>query len=279
MRRRTANRTPKRAAGQPGTVVTVDPAWVGWAGDIAHPQSPLGAGGPGRFRPVPEDEAPEQPNAPSPFEPVPLGTGSKPPAAKAPNPPPSTTPQNLGVLKAKQSDLLDVNVDAEIVADGSGGPAGGAETKFSGGSAFSSPGYKRDGHHKIVSFDGKLEWKGTVKIQTSYASNARPRDVSCYGRGTTAADVAAGNITLGFHESCHRADYVAYLKSNPLPDPPALAIGMTEGDYKAAFATFKKALADYFKDLEQQSKTNTDEVGFKLSTHVSTKKCFVHVVP
>jgi hypothetical protein len=89
----------------------------------------------------------------------------------------------------------------------------------------------------------------------------------------------AGDVTLGFHESCHRADYVAYLKTNTLPDPPALAIGMTEGAYKAAVAAFRKALADYTKDMEQQSKSNTDEVGFKLSKHLATKKCFVHVVP
>ncbi|HVV17440.1 MAG TPA: hypothetical protein VHH90_09580 [Polyangia bacterium] len=279
MRRPPRPRTPRAAAGLPGTIVTLDPVWVGWSGDVAHPESPLGGGGPGRFRPPMVNDAAEQTNAPSPWEPVPLGTGATPPAAKPPNPPPSTTTGNLGVLKSKQTDLLNVNVDAEILADGSGGPSAGAETKFSGGSAFSSPGYRMDSHHKIVSFDGKLEWRGTIRIQTSYASGARPSDVSCYGRGTTAADVAAGDVTLGFHESCHRADYTAYLKANTLPEPPALAIGMTEGAYRAAVAAFKTALADYFKAMEQQSKSSTDEVGFRLSRHLATRKCFVHVVP
>ena len=272
-------RERRAAGGLPGTVSKVDSVWVGWSGDVAHPQSPDGGGGPGRFRPTLVDDAGERVDEPSPFAPVPLGTGATPPKPKTPNAPPTTTPTNLGDLKSKQSDLLNVNVDAAIVADTSGGPTAGAETKFSGGSAFTSPGYRMDGHHKIVSFDAKFEWTGTVTIQTDYASDAKASDVSCYGRGTTASDVAAGDVTLGFHESCHRADYIAYLKNNSLPDPPDLAIGMAEGAYKAAVATFRKAVTDYFKGMEQQSKTNTDEVGFKLSTHLATRKCYVHVVP
>lgn len=278
MRRPPRHRTP-RAAGLPGTTVRIDPVWVGWSGEVAHPESPLGGGGPGRFRPAPLDDATEQANAPSPWEPVPLGTGATPPAAKKPNPPPETTTGSLGMLKSKQTDLLNVKVDAEIVDDTAGGPGEGADTTLNDRTTSSSPAYTTDRHNKIVSFGGKFEWTGTMTIQTNYARGSRPTDVSCYGRGTTDADVAAGDVTLGFHESCHRADYVRYLKTNPLPDPPELAIGMTEGAYKAAIAAFKKALADYRTDITQQSRANTDEVGFKLSKHLATKKCFVHVVP
>jgi hypothetical protein len=170
---------------------------------------------------------------------------------------------------------MDVEVDAEIVADGTGGGSG-AETTFRGGQVSSSPGYSADGHGKIVKFDGKFTWKGTVVIQTNYGSGASADQVSCYGRGTTDGDQRDGNVTLGFHESCHRDDYAAYLKANSLPEPPAMSIGMKATDYDTAVADFGKALRAYFKAMKDDSIATTDEVGHKKSTWLRTKKCFEH---
>jgi hypothetical protein len=100
---------------------------------------------------------------------------------------------------------------------------------------------------------------GTVTIETIYAAGARPDDLSCYGRGTTDDDVRNRDITLGFHESCHRSDYVAYLGVHRLPDPPKLAIDMTVADFEKATAAFGKELKAYFKAMDAESVANTDE--------------------
>lgn len=265
--------------GKPGDEIRVTPDWMGWSGGVVHPDAPAGGGGPGGFaRPTrAQADVGQLPDAwqPGPSQPVPL-EGS--PAPSAPKMPPATKPRSLGTLKSAQSGLLDVEVDATIVADGTGGSAG-AETNFSGGQAWTAPGFSSDGKKKIVSFDGKFTWKGTVTIQTLYAQGSAPNDVSCYGRGTTGDDVRARNITLGFHESCHRDDYVAYLKANTLPDPPTLSVGMSESDYNTALADFGKALKAYFSAMKTDSAAQTDEVGYNRSKWLRTGKCFVHTVP
>jgi hypothetical protein len=131
----------------------------------------------------------------------------------------------------------------------------------------------------ITKFTGKFTWRGTITIQTQYGSGAAPADVSCYGRGTTNADVQNRDITLGFHESCHRADYVDYLLHKPLADPPKLSVGMTRTDYDSAVATFHTTVEGYFSDMEKASVQNTDEVGHRLSTRQATEKCFKHYIP
>jgi hypothetical protein len=186
----------------------------------------------------------------------------------------------LGVLKSAQDALRDVAVDAEIVANGSGKPKTGssAETRFALPS-FSFPGAAFDGHGKITHFNGKFTWKGTIRIQTIFGPGSHPNDVSCYGRGTTDADVRMRDITLGFHESCHRGDYEAYLKANHLPDLPELSVGMSVKDYKAAESKFTKAFDAYSKAMSDQSVQQTDEVGNKLSTLKRTHQCFKHILP
>lgn len=87
------------------------------------------------------------------------------------------------------------------------------------------------------------------------------------------------DITLGFHESCHRNDYVAYLGVHRLPDPPKLAIDMTVADFEKATAVFGKELKAYFKAMEAESVANTDEVGHCKSTWVRTRTCFQHTLP
>ena len=264
--------------GESGEATRIGSEWSGWLDRVAHPDSPAGGGGPGHFSTIPLrlDES----DLPSPWRPGPLAAvplQGKPVPAPI-NPPPVASAEALGVCKHIQDATHDVHIEAEILADGGKPPTTGAETRFSAAKGFSSPQAKTAGN-KVVSFTSKLVWKGTITIQTAYASASKPADPSCYGRGTTAEDVKAGNITLGFHESCHRADYKSYVTNHELPDPPTFSVGMTIDEYKRAHAGFAAALDTYFLEMERASVRNTDEVGHSLSTRKATKKCFKHAVP
>ena len=269
------------AAGRPGTSISVGQAWSGWAQLVAHPSAPLGSGGPGNFSPPIPMNADDGSDLPSPWRPGPLGlddpvaipTDTPTPA----NAPPATNPQSLGVVKQVQNDFTDYKIEAEIVADGSGGVTTGANPSVTR-IASTSPSYDAvDG--KITKFSGKFTFKGTITIQTNYAADSNTSTLSCYGRGTTGTDVKNRDITLGFHESCHRADYQAYLNANALPDPPAMSIGMKASDYDAAAAAFSAAISKYYKDMEADSIKKTDEVGFTLSKSNKTNSCYQHILP
>ncbi len=117
-----------------------------------------------------------------------------------------------------------------------------------------------------------------MTLQTTYRPGRYPGDPSCYGRGTTDADVRARNITLGFHESCHRSDFESYLKAHPLPLPD-IGLGLTEAHCKAAMKAFEDALDAYFAASYAFSGVQTDEVGFTRSQATRTKRCFEHVLP
>jgi len=273
-------RQANAAGGRPGTFLKVGPAWVGWARLVAHPAAPLGAGGPGNFAPAAPLNSAEGSDLPSPWQPGPLGTDPITIPLDTPKPanaPPATNPKSLGVQKEVQNDLTDYKIDAEIVADGSGGVTTGAKTSFKR-VASSSPGYESQGG-KITKFNGKFTFKGTITIQTNYAADSNASTLSCYGRGTTDADVKNRDITLGFHESCHRADYQDYLKNHALPDPPAMSVGMKATDYDTAAAAFSAALTKYYNDMDADSVQKTDEVGFTLSQSNKTNSCYVHVLP
>lgn len=268
------------AAGHPGTAVHVGPEWVGWSQLIAHPDSPRGGGGLGRFVPLGPQITKPDGDLPSPWQHDPVGAEPLDASAAAPtppNPPPLTNPRSLGVIKEVQNEFVDYKIDAEIVADGSGGVTSGADTSFNTVPS-TSPDYdSKDG--KIIKFNGKVTFKGTIQIQTKYAADSNANSLSCYGRGTTPTDVKNRDITLGFHESCHRADYEAFLKAHALPDPPAMSIGMKAADYDKAAAAFSAAVNKYFADMKADSIKNTDEVGFTMSKSDKTKSCYVHMVP
>ncbi len=192
--------------------------------------------------------------------------------------PPPTQARSLGKLLQVQTPLIDVDIEGEVVRDGKGGVASGAVTRFTklGGGG---PGYVVDDDGKITRFSGKLRFKGKVSIQTRYASDAKATDLSCYGRGTTIGDRRSGDITLGFHESCHQADFASYLKNHPLPNPPQISIGMLASDYDAQLAAFLTAVESYWNDMEQTSHRRTDEVGHRKSEVERTGQCYVHLLP
>jgi hypothetical protein len=270
--------TPKncRTQGQGGTSKTQDPDYVGWLGQVAHPDSPAGGGGPGGFQrspsPMAETPFPASDKPPGPVQFIPADSDIPSP----PNPPPATNPRSLGTLKEESSDFKDVLIKAKVVADGKA--EAGVETSFTRPSS-SSPAYTTDDDGKIDKFTGKFKWKGTIEIQTVYGSGMDATIVSCYGRGTTEDDVRNRDITLGFHEHQHQVDYVNYLSNNSLPETPDMKIGMTPEEYKAETDRFKEELANYFDTMESESLANTDEVGHHKSTWESTRECYLHLLP
>ncbi len=277
--------TPRRALDgtgplrcESGESVKIAPAAIGWTGRIAHPDAPLGGGGPGSFRQPGPERIENDGNSPfagnqGPLQAAPMQAGQTP---TPPNPPPITRPRSLGSLKTLQNEFADVAIDAKIVADGSD-PNGSATTDFII-PVSKSPGYSDSGG-KISSFDGKFTWKGTITIQTVYGPDFGATDVACYGRGTTADDVKNRDITLGFHENCHQVDFENFLSGNTLPDPPRMELGMKKSEYEAETKRFKKELDEYRRKMKAASLTATDETGHKESTWKKTGKCFLHLVP
>jgi hypothetical protein len=273
---------PKRqpTAGRLGTGTRVGHEWTGWKQPVCHPQAPAGAGGPGHFAARKPLQLNAESDLRSPWQPGP--TGAEPldtPAAqpKPPNPPPETQALSLGVIKEVKADFVDYQIKAEILDDKSGGVTAGALTDFTQ-PASKAPKYDSvDG--KITKFKGKFTFKGTIQIQTKYAKNADASGLSCYGRGTTDTDVENRDITLGFHESCHRNDYQNYLKVHSLPDPPTMSIGMTAADYDKEAAAFVDALNQYWTDMKADSHQKTDEVGFTIGEMNRTNSCYEHLLP
>jgi len=262
--------------GRKGVTVRADPDSIGWTGQRASPRAPAGGGGPGNFKPQgPQlSDSPsilQQPLIPGPMQAVPAPTPH--------NPPPATNPRSLGLQKSVQTILVDVSITARIIADGNDRSIVGAVTDVSGLPRYTAPGFNHDASGNITSFSGKFTWKGRVTIQTKYGPDANARDVSCYGRGTTAADIQNGDITLGFHEHCHRTDFENYLSSHPLPDPPIMRIGMPRSEYEQELDRFKQEFDAYQPAMDQYSHARTDEVGHTKTTARQTGNCYVHQVP
>lgn len=200
---------------------------------------------------------------------------------KAKKPPPKTVPKRASARKFKDA-RLDVQLAYEVVGDATdpgvkGGvttfkPVGGIPDGKGGNNLFTTPGYQcqiKNGRKIIQKLNGPVVIKGTVRIQTVYGPNADPAHDSAYGRGTSVDDEKNGDTSLGFHESCHRDDYISYLKTKPLPKFGG-RIGMTEREYNQAAADFQKALQKYFEEMDRVSDARTDEVGYKKSTYDKT---------
>jgi hypothetical protein len=239
----------------------VDPGWVNHQGQIVHPDAPLGGGGPGRFRTLTtkDAEAKAPPSSlPSPrsaaartVDPLRVQkakTQAKKEAAKKTNAPPlvkteySKTIQGFTVIV--KPDLH--NVTGVI----------GAQTVLTHLSPKLSYEFnKTPGMVVVTSFSLSV----TFVLQTMYG-DGKPTDHSAYGRGTTQGDINNGDTTLGFHESCHRADYLGYLESKP---PPAFKgkVGMKQEEFLKLLAAWNSALGEYEKQLKRDSVTHTDEVG------------------
>ena len=204
---------------------------------------------------------------------TPVSTGGKKPAKT--KKPPKTKVLTKSVKKESTSET-DIDVKVRVVADSTSSKVAkkGASTSYS----FTNVTYKfpdisyDQKTKKITKLKNKFQFKGAIKIQTLYGKKAKASDKSLYGRGTTNKDKLAGTISLGFHESCHREDFLAYLKNNPLPTF-TIKVGDTLQQYQDAISKFKTAYAKYTTDMDAKSKKNTDEVGYKLSKCKADKKC------
>jgi len=84
--------------------------------------------------------------------------------------------------------------------------------------------------------------------------------------------LASDDTTLGFHESCHRADYLQYLRSNPLPAFSG-RVGQRVSDFTSASERFNTAWEAYFPAMDAYSKQRTDEIGYTLSQCKADGKC------
>jgi len=250
------------AEGQGYVPVPLNPNFVGWLGQLAHPDSPAGGGGPGEFTQVhlePGDNA-TVPSAGTrgPMQVIPLQDEVPSP----PNPPPATNPRSIGTILQESNTLRDVAIDVEVVADGTWKKSG-ARTNVSKVPSTAPLPTITDG--KVTAITGKFKWRGTIRIQTLYGSDANAKLLSCYGRGTTDTDIQNRDITLGFHENKHQQDYVDYLKNIDLPGLPELSVGMTKDEYYGEIDRFKEELEGvkgYYENMQADSEANTDEVGY-----------------
>jgi hypothetical protein len=238
--------------------VSLDPAWLNAHGDVVHPDAPSGGGGTGYFRTAGatrtnggSDELahPDSPEAPR------LDTGVLDQArqlnagAVTRQPAPEVKTPQVQVIKGM---TVTIKPDEKGVAS-----AGSALTDVT----------NRDGGAQYTHDNATLKvisWKVVpykVDIVTQYGTG-KPNDDAAYGRGTLQSDIDAGNVTLGFHESCHRNDMLAYLKDHDLPAfVGKTGISTTEGD--AMIKAYTDAVDGYFQAARDHSVTVTDEVGKK----------------
>jgi hypothetical protein len=136
-------------------------------------------------------------------------------------------------------------------------------------SSVSFPSYDlgfQKGTKVVTALRGKFQMIFTYVIQTQYGPKASASQPSAYGRGTTTADEAAGDTSLGFHESCHRADLLEYLQKQPLPTYRG-KVGMKEAEFNGANRSFAREFAEYFVKMRKFSDDRTDEVGYKWSEY------------
>jgi hypothetical protein len=253
-------------------VVHLDPDWLGWSGEVAHPDAPAGGGGPGSFAHT--QLAPPPGLLGSPVDDAEVGRLDT-DVVRPPNVPPATDAKRFGVIKRQSGELIDILIELEVLPDSpTGGPRRSGKT-FVEFPRFVFPGGRGEGG-KVVEFKGKFQWKGAVTLQTRYGAGATATVLACYGRGTTEDDVRARDVTLGFHESCHRRDYIDFLKANPLPEAPVLKVGMTEAELAEAKRQLTRKMASYSKALDDFSVARTDEVGQRRQSDVAKLGCFRH---
>ena len=246
--------------------------WLTALAVVAHPRAPVGGCGPGNSTlpsclGVDGNDANPIAHPQSPVGSQILLTAQQinnvlgVPVAK----PPPKTKTTTFTVKQEQTQRTDILVKGKVLADGSDPNLNmTAITRLDPTDLLAEcPTPFVDGG--VVKAEvGKFTLKGTVTIRVLYDTNGSPKEPARYGRGTTREDIKNGDTTAGFHESCHVADYVNWLKKKPLPVFKG-KVGMSGGDYNAACDQFDKDLDKYFADATSFSVQKTDEVGRKKS--------------
>jgi hypothetical protein len=245
-------------------------SWINDDGDIVHPNAPRGWGGPGRFRygnclgrdqeffpPVSHHQAAEaRYRILSDADKEKLRT-----MWQRANPPPVTVAQTLTINGVRVNILADTTTNSTGVIDFT---EAGARTNLKMAPMTMPKAYLSGPANDPSSWTVKKLLDPlpviTFTIQTVYDPGAKAEDKSAYGRGTTWEDGWNGDITLGFHESCHRADHLEFLRTHA---PPVFGgkVGMTEAQYKQAWTNFGAACTAYHKKMDEYTEAHTDEVG------------------
>ena len=243
------SRRPKAVPGQ----------WINDSGRVAHPDSPQGRGGPGSFRSagvfgasyaddlLPSAEAPNGHGVDPSLIALAEGEEEK---KVAKQPPPKVS------ADAKEEVVHKV-ITLKLKADKSGvSGITGAATDFDS-VASGKISSQRNDKGVVTSFTNGVTW--VVTLGTSYGTG-KPEEDAAYGRGTTVDDVKAGNVTLGFHEACHRDTLLAYFRNTA---PPAFdgAVNDSGTDFDTKVNTFMTAVDDYFTAARTQNVASVDEVG------------------
>jgi Domain of unknown function (DUF4157) len=128
-----------------------------------------------------------------------------------------------------------------------------------------TPAFRHSGG-RVTQIDGALPTPPVVEIFTSYAAQGPQAALdpltapSGYGRGTTAADVAAGTTSLRFHESRHGEDFLRFIAGRPYPRYTGRA-GMTVQEFKRAGSSYLAAVAAWAHEMGRASLCATDCVG------------------
>jgi len=269
--------------------------WRSREGEVVHPDAPAGSGGLGRFRAAGSlgtdgnatDDV-RHPRAPSlrhdalsDDERAEALNGGVKVTEPLRNAPPATKAETFD-LPASKDKRIEIQVKCNVVADGKKpNPAGdaGAQTRLDGSAVKGvAPQYMLPADapkdppdtQKIAGVPGKIVVTGTVTIQVQYGDEAKPTDGAAWGRGTTTEDVQNRDTTVGFHESCHLADYKKYLKDNPITVPVTIFSAKTIGEWTTAAENLDPAINEYFKACAEASRTKTDEVGTKMTDYLTT---------
>lgn len=234
----------------------LSPGWLNANGDVVHPGAPQGSGGaglfahPGALGADGESEALPHPAAPAAgaLDPVRLQEAQQQQAqAAARKPAPRVTSDSKQTIKG-----MEVTVGKDTSGE-AGLKAAYTEILSSKPKVDASkpPGKGTQWQFTVAPI--------TVRIWTEFG-NYDPESLAAYGRGTTDEDKKDGNVTLGFHESCHRADLLAYLQNN---DPPAFkgSGDMSAAQAQEAINAYTQAVKAYFDKAKADNQAHVDEVG------------------
>lgn len=229
--------------------------WLNEEGKVVHPDAPLGGGGAGNFRAIgaisaADDILPDTASrAAVTLDPLRQQNAQDIQLQAAPprNPPPRVTQASTQTIRGM---TVTIQADATGVAG-----VRGAKTVLTPTSTGNIDAVTSD-KGIVESFTNTIAY--SVSIQTSYGND--PASLSAYGRGTTTTDKTAGNVTLGFHESCHRADFINYLTNTAVPTFGGKK-GMKSDDFQTKMNEYDTAWETYFAAADTQSNTNTDETG------------------
>jgi len=177
------------------------------------------------------------------------------------NPPPKTKPVDRSITRTQGTTVTKVIVSVladETSASAKGEAHTGVDTLQV---VQTDPNIKVDAAGvKVTKETSRATFSGTLSIQTKYKPGADSGGKSAYGRGTTKADIANGDVTMGFHESCHRKDFFDWYTTKSFPQFKG-TVGMTVQNYDKKLEEWKNAWAQFGKKASAASYKSTDEVG------------------